>query len=122
MRNQSLLVVLLVVIVANVCHSLPSDKDDKIENDIADFKPDPKIPKAQDPRFNKMLPMPALTDNQLDTATKAEKAQKKSTTTEKSVKDETSTLGKRWNHNSRFELSNFAFIVFQHLCRSKTMS
>lgn len=104
MRNQSLLVVLLVVIVASVCHTLPSDNDDKIdekENEIASdhdkFKPDPKVPKALDPRFNKMLPMPALNANQLEAATKAEKAQKsqKSSTTEKAVKHETSTIGKR---------------------------
>jgi hypothetical protein len=104
MRNQSLLVALLLVIVASVCHSLPADNDDKIdakENDIVSdhdkFKPDPKVPKALDPRFNKMLPMPALNGNQLDAAVKAEKAHKsqKSSTTEKSAKHETSTIGEQ---------------------------
>lgn len=89
MRNQSLLVLLLVVVVAVSCHNLPSDNDNKIdekENEIATdndkFKVDPKIPKAMDPRFNKMLPM------------QTEKVQKKPSTTEKAVKDETSTIGK----------------------------
>lgn len=97
MRCQSLLVVLLVVLVAALGHSQPSDNDHKIDvkdNEIATdsedvkgkFKPDPKVPKALDPRFNKMLPLPKLND--LDTATKAEKVPK----SEK--KDETSTLGK----------------------------
>lgn len=102
MRNQSLLVVLLVMIVAVVCHSLPSDNDDKIdekENEIVrdkNFKLDPKLPKALDARFNKMLPTQKFTDEQLETSTKAEKVQKtqKSSTTEKAVKDETSTIGK----------------------------
>lgn len=100
MRSQSLLVVLLVVLVAALGHSHPSDNDHKIDvkdNEIATdaedvkgkFKPDPKIPKALDPRFNKMLPMPKL--NELDTATKAEKAPKSE---KAAVKDETSTLGK----------------------------
>lgn len=91
MRNQSLLVLLLVVVVAVSCHNLPSDNDNKIdekENEIATdndkYKVDPKIPKAMDPRFNKMLPM------------QTEKVQKKPSTTEKAVKDETSTIGK--NH------------------------
>lgn len=89
--------------MAIVCHALPADNDAKIdtkENEIASdddklFKPDPKIPKALDPRFNKMLPLPKLTDNPLETSTKAEKVQKtqKSSTAEKVVKDETSTLG-----------------------------
>jgi hypothetical protein len=97
MRSQSWLVLFLVVIVAS-CHSLPSDDhDDKIdqkENEIVgDIERDPKIPMAQDPRFNKMLPYPRMTDNQLETATKAEKAQKKTPTTTV-VKDETSTIGK----------------------------
>jgi hypothetical protein len=104
MRNQSLLVVFLVVIVATFCHTLPTDNDDKIdekENEIVRddeklFKPDPKVPKALDPRFNKMLPLPKLNENQLETASKAEKVQKsqKPSTTEKAaVKDETSTIG-----------------------------
>lgn len=94
MRYQSLLVVLLVVLVAALGHSHPSDNDHKIDvkdNEIATdsedvkgkFKPDPKIPKALDPRFNKMLPLPKLND--LDKAEKVPKAEKK---------DETSTLGK----------------------------
>lgn len=101
MRNQSLLVILLLVIVAVFCHTLPTDNDDKIdekENEIERdddirFKPDPKIPRAGDPRFNKMLPLPKLAE--LEIASKAEKAQKvqKSSTTEKAVKDETSTIG-----------------------------
>lgn len=100
MRYQSLLVVLLVVLVATLGHSHPSDNDHKIdekENEIASdsedvknkFKPDPKIPKALDPRFNKMLPMPKLND--LDAATKVEKSPKAE---KAAVKDETSTLGK----------------------------
>lgn len=104
MRNQFLLVALLLVIVATFCHSLPADNGDKInekENEIEIddekmLKPDPKIPKAMDTRFNKMLPEPKINDNQLDIPSKAEKVQKKSTstTTETTVKDETSTLGK----------------------------
>jgi hypothetical protein len=104
MRNQSLLVIFLVVIVATFCHTLPTDNDDKIdekENEIVRpneklYKPDAKVPKALDPRFNKMLPMPRLNENQLETASKAEKVQKsqKPSTTEKAaVKDETSTIG-----------------------------
>jgi hypothetical protein len=103
MKNQSLLVIFLVVIVATFCHTLPTDNDGKIDekqNEIERdhdklLKPDPKVPKALDTRFNKMLPLPKLNDNQLDTATKAEKAQKnqKPSTTEKAVKDETSTIG-----------------------------
>lgn len=106
MRSQSQLVILLVVIVAAIGHTLPSDNDHKIDekdNEIEKtseeikklFKPDPKIPKAMDPRFNKMLPLPKV--NQLETATKPEKVQKsqKTTATEKAVKDETSTLGKQ---------------------------
>lgn len=103
MRNQSLLVIFLVVLVAVVCHSLPADNDDKIdekENEIVrdnekNFKVDPKVPKALDPRFNKMMPPPKFPDEQLETSTKAEKVQKsqKSSTTEKIVKDETSTIG-----------------------------
>lgn len=100
MRNQSLLVILLVVVVAALGHNVPQDNDHKIdekENEIARdsqeeikkmIKPDPKIPKALDPRFNKMLPLAKL-----ETPTKTEKVQKKPSTTEKSVKDETSTLG-----------------------------
>lgn len=104
MKNQSLLVIFLVVIVATFCHTLPRDNVEKIdekqneierENDKL-FKPDPKVPKALDPRFNKMLPLPKLNDNQIETATKAEKIQKgqKPLATEKSTaKDETSTIG-----------------------------
>jgi pyruvate/2-oxoacid:ferredoxin oxidoreductase beta subunit len=103
MKNQSLLVILLVVIVAT-CHTLPTDNDDKIDEKLNEiernndklYKPDPKVPKALDSRFNKMLPMPKLNENQLETASKAEKAQKslKPSTTEKAaVKDETSTIG-----------------------------
>jgi hypothetical protein len=103
MRNQSPLVLVVVCILVIVCQALPSVNDEKI-NDVDNkleqdddklFKPDPKIPKALDPRFNKMLPLPKLNDNQLDTATKAEKVQKsqKTSTTEKAVKDETSTIG-----------------------------
>lgn len=101
MRNQSLLVILLMVIVASLCHSLPTDNDSKIdekENEIEHdddklYKPDPKVPKASDPRFNKMLPLPKGLE--LETATKPEKTQKapKTTATEKAVKDETSTIG-----------------------------
>lgn len=100
MRCQSQLVLLLVLLVAALGHSQPSDNDHKIDvkdNEIATdsedvknkFKPDPKIPKALDPRFNKMLPLPKLND--LDTPTKAEKAPKSEKT---AAKDETSTLGK----------------------------
>ena len=102
MRNQSLLVILLMVIVAVLSHTLPADNDNKIdekENEIERddeklYKPDPKIPKALDPRFNKMLPLPKLAE--LELTTKTEKVQKasKSTATEKAVKDETSTIGK----------------------------
>lgn len=104
MKNQSLLVILLVVIVTTFCHTLPSDNADKVvekaneierENDKP-IKPDPKVPKALDLRFNKMLPMPKVNENQLETASKAEKFQKslKPSTTEKSaVKDETSKIG-----------------------------
>lgn len=101
MKNQSLLVLLLLVIVAALSHTLPTDNDDKIdakENEIVrdddKLKVDAKIPKASDPRFNKMLPAFKPTEK-LETATKAEKAQKnqKSTTTEKTVKDEASTIG-----------------------------
>lgn len=89
-----------MVIVAAVCHSLPTDNDDRIdekENEIERdndkrIKPDPKIPKALDPRFNKMLPLPKLAE--LEIANKAEKAQKvPKSSTEKVVKDETSTIG-----------------------------
>lgn len=103
MKNQSLLVIFLVVIVAIVCHTLPTENEkiDEKQNEIdVDhdklLKPDPKVPKALDTRFNKMLPLPKLNDNQLETASKAEKAQKnqKPSTTEKTaVKDETSTIG-----------------------------
>lgn len=99
MKNQSLLVILLLVIVATLCHTLPTDndngideKDNEIERDNVDrIKPNPKIPKAQDPRFNKMLPLPKLAE--LEIGNKPEKVQKipKSSTT--AVKDETSTIG-----------------------------
>lgn len=108
MRNQSSLVVLAVVLLAIASHALPSvsnekvdEVDNAIEKDDKLFKPDPKIPKAMDPRFNKMLPLPKL--NELDTSTKAEKVSKgqKSSTTEKAVKaDETSTIGNSRNHGS----------------------
>lgn len=104
MRNQLLLVALLLVIVASFCHTLPADNDKKIdekENEIdidqdKMVKPDPKIPKALDTRFNKMMPEPKINDNQLKIVSKVAKVQKKSTstTTETTVKDETSTLGK----------------------------
>jgi hypothetical protein len=104
MKNQSLLVVFLVVIVATFCHTLPTDNEEKINEKLNEIetdhdkllKPDPKVPKALDTRFNKMLPLPKLNDNQLETASKAEKAQKnqKPVTTEKTaIKDETSTIG-----------------------------
>lgn len=102
MKNQSLLVLLLLMVVAALSHTLPTDNDNKIddkENEIVrdddKFKIDAKIPKAQDPRFNKMLPVLKPIDIQLETATKPEKVQKvqKSTATEKTVKDETSTVG-----------------------------
>lgn len=97
MKNQSLLVLLLLMVAASVSHTLPTDNDNKIdekENEIVrdddKFKIDAKIPKAQDPRFNKMLPI----DNPSETSTKSEKVQKTTTTTtEKVVKDETSTIG-----------------------------
>src|SRR5690349_15884924 len=101
MKNQSLLVLLLLVIVASLSHSLPADNDDKIdekENEIVQdndkLKIEAKVPKAMDPRFNKMLPMKTI-PNLLETAVKAEKVQKsqKPTSTEKVVKDETSTIG-----------------------------
>jgi hypothetical protein len=104
MKNQSLLVVFLVVIVTTFCHTLPMDNEEKIDekqNEIEKnhdklLKPDLKVPKALDTRFNKMLPLPKLNDNQLETASKAEKAQKsqKPVITERTViKDETSTIG-----------------------------
>lgn len=105
MRNQSLLVIFFVVVAAIVCHALPPVHDDKVnekenEIDLDDdklFKPDPKIPKASDPRFNKMLPLPKLADVQLEAANKAEKVQKKPSTADKAVKDETSTIGNSAN-------------------------
>lgn len=101
MKNQSLLVAFLVVSLAVICQTLPTDNDEKIdvkENEILkeNEKPEPKLPKALDSRFNKMLPMPKLNSNQLDTASKAEKVQKsqKPSATEKAAaKDETSTIG-----------------------------
>lgn len=91
MKNQSLLVILLLMIVASMSHTLQTDNDDKIddkENEIVQdkLKVDPKIPKALDPRFNKMLPLAVM---------RPEMPQKlkKPTTTEKPVKDETSTIG-----------------------------
>lgn len=119
MRYQSSLVILAVAFLV-IGHALPSVNEEKIDevdnkletNDEKNFKPDPKIPKAMDPRFNKMLPK--LSDNQLDTSTKAEKVTKgqKASTTEKAVKDETSTLGKKSFLISASSLKNFYFPAF----------
>jgi hypothetical protein len=97
MRNQSSsLVVFIVVTLAVLSHCAPPDHNVK-ENEIAvddKFKPDPKIPKALDPRFNKMVPiLDILNDSTL-------KAKKPLTT-----KDETSTIGKL-----KFDHKNF------HIC------
>lgn len=104
MSNQSPLVIFLVLLVAICCNALPADNDAKInekendielDNDKSIKMTEPKLPKALDPRFNKMLPPPKFTEEHLETSSKAEKIQKsqKSSTTEKAVKDETSTIG-----------------------------
>lgn len=121
MKNQFILVALLLVIVASLSNSLPADNDNKIdekENEIEIdneklLKPDPKIPKAFDTRFNKMLPESKLNDNQLEIASKVEKVQKKSTstTTETAVKDETSTIGKH-NFLASYRSANINLDVF----------
>jgi hypothetical protein len=103
MKNQSLLVIFLVVVAATYCHTLPDEKINKYQNEVENdnviksIKPDPKVPKALDTRFNKMLPLPKLNDNQLEMASTAEKVQKnqRASTTEKSApKLDTSTIGK----------------------------
>lgn len=94
MRDQSLLVAFVVMVaVVALCHGAPPDTSIK-DNEIAvdeKFKPDPKIPKALDPRFNKMI-MPGMKpplDVLIDSSTAAPtKARKPST-----AKDETSTIG-----------------------------
>ena len=111
MTNQHLLVLLLVVFVATLCHSTPvstttesianalNEKDNEIisDDDKKTFKRDPKIPMSQDPRFNKMLPLPKLSDDHLETLSKTEKTQKtiekSKSTTESPSKSETSTIG-----------------------------
>lgn len=121
MRNQSSLVILAVALLV-ICQAVTDDKaideiaDNKIDTN-ENFKPDPKIPKAMDPRFNKMLPK--LNENQLDAAVKAEKVTKapKASTTEKAVKDETSTHGKRpiiiYCCEINFQISAFSFCAAQ---------
>lgn len=98
MRDQSQLVAFVVVVaVVALCHCTtapPSDTTNVKDNEIAvdeRFKPDPKIPKSMDPRFNKMImpgqkpPMDVLVDSTTAAATKTRKPP--------TTKDETSTIG-----------------------------
>lgn len=95
MRDQSLLVAFvaaLAVVALTNATVLPTEttKDNEIEVDER-FKPDPKLPKAMDPRFNKMimpgkLPIDVLVDS--TTAAATVKTKKPPTT-----KVEASTIG-----------------------------
>jgi hypothetical protein len=108
MKNQSLLVVFIVVSVAVLSHCAPPDHNVK-QNEIATdekFKPDPKIPKAMDPRFNKMGNLDILNDPTI-------KAKKPPTT-----KDETSTICKFiMNHKTFIFLLIFTItFILQSVC------
>lgn len=106
MTNQHLLVLLLVVSVASLCHSATTstttesidnalnEKDNEIllDADKKAFKRDPKIPMAQDPRFNKMLPVPKMVGDYLESKT-YKTIEKSKVTTESPSKSETSTIG-----------------------------
>lgn len=108
MTNQHLLVLLLVVFVTTLCHSSTTtttesivdalnEKDNEILLDAIDdkkaFKRDPKIPMSQDPRFNKMLPVPKLGKNVLEAISTHKTIEKSKATTESPSKSETSTIG-----------------------------
>lgn len=96
MRDQSLLVAIVAVAaVVALTHATTQSSDTTKDNEIAvdeRFKPDPKIPKGQDPRFNKMImpgqkpPIDVLIDS---TTTAATVKTKKPLTT----KVEASTIG-----------------------------
>lgn len=106
MRDQSLLVAFVaaaaVLVVTHAATVQPTDttKDNEINVDER-FKPDPKIPKALDPRFNKMImpkqPLDVLVDS--TTAAAAAKTKKPPTT-----KVETSTIGEllAWKDRKTF--------------------
>lgn len=110
MTNQHLLVLLLVVFVTTLCHSSTTsttttesivdtlnEKDNEILLDAIDdkkaFKRDPKIPMSQDPRFNKMLPIPKLGKDVLEVISTLKTIEKSKSTTESPSKSETSTIG-----------------------------
>lgn len=102
MTNQHLLVLLLVVFVATLCHSTTTESTDNALNekdneillgaDKKAFKRDPKIPMSQDPRFNKMLPIPKVGDDFVESKI-YKTIEKSKSTTESPSKSETSTIG-----------------------------
>lgn len=109
MTNQHLLVLLLVVSVATLCYSETTstttestdhalnEKDNEIllDADKKAFKRDPKIPMSQDPRFNKMLPVPKSVADYMPPKT-YRTIENSKTTTESTVKSETSTIGMKF--------------------------
>lgn len=121
MRDQSLLVAFVaaaaVLVVAHAATVQPTDttKDNEINVDER-FKPDPKIPKALDPRFNKMIMPKQPIDVLVDSTTAAAAAAK--TKKPPTTKVETSTIGEllAWKDRKTFIsfIAVFCFSLFLH--------